>query len=496
MAHIVLDVPAYLDIIGEGKLDPVEIERRKDIVNSDGTMIGDAVGYKLLDKDGKVADYVWVYVPKKYLTPHDALSSGDATGGAKPDPHFGEITEIYFMTPDHGKLPKVSQWNDPDLTVMSMKNIAVDPDTFVAGMSDDDLPARYDYGVSLFNGADKIAGGEHGDQYIEVGAGGKAAVDSGDGNDTVYVWHRKNVDFDGGKGSDTLIFNNVVSGDSDTYPSVGATVDLGKGTATNPWDGAITLKNVENIVGYLNAANAIIGNNDANHITTGGFGDTVKGLGGNDVITAEAYFGDLGTARNMHLDGGKGIDTLLIRGIFGQSNTLDLKHPGDNTGAFATSTVKNFEIYKADNSGASLIFHGSGADEKVLTDPSATDNDVLDGRGGDDLLYAGGGSDTLTGGDGADRFRFKLATESTTSAPDTITDFSHAEHDKIDLHARYFGALHFIGNDAFRGHAGEIHAINQGSETLVEIDVDGNKTADFALLLDGAPTLVKDDFAL
>lgn len=496
MAHIVLDVPTYLDIIGEGKLNPVEIERRKDIVNADGTMSGDAVGYKLLDKNGKVADYVWVYIPRKYLAPHDALSPDDAAGSVKKDPHFGQITEIYFMTPDHGKLPKVGQWNDPGLTVMAMKNMAVDPDTFVAGMSDEDLSARYDYGVSLFDGADRITGGKHGDRYIEVGAGGKATVDGGAGNDTVYVWHQKNVAFDGGTGSDTLIFNNVVSSDSATYPTIGAAVDLGRGSATNPWGGTITLENVENVTGYMNAANKIIGNNDANHIATGGFGDSVKGLGGNDFITAEAYFGDPGTPRNMHLNGGKGTDTLVIRGVFGQSNTLDLEHPQDNTGAFANSTVKDFEIYKSTNSGASLIFHGSDAAEKALTDPSATDNDILDGRGGNDLLYAGGGTDTLTGGAGADRFQFKLATESTTDAPDTITDFSHAEGDKIDLHSRYFGALHFIGSDAFGGDAGEIHAIDQGSRTLVEIDVDGDKTADFALLLDGAPTLAKGDFAL
>src|SRR5436190_23700891 len=99
--QIVLDVPTYLDIIGDGKLDPVEVERKSDVVSKHRETIGDAVCYKLLDKNGNLADYVWVYIPKGYLNPGEALSSGHVTGSSKPDPHFGDITEIYFMTPDN-----------------------------------------------------------------------------------------------------------------------------------------------------------------------------------------------------------------------------------------------------------------------------------------------------------------------------------------------------------------------------------------------------------
>jgi Ca2+-binding RTX toxin-like protein len=398
------------------------------------------------------------------------------------------------MTPDNGKPPKVSQLGDPDLTVMSMNNLAIDPHTFVASMSSQDLEKRYSYGVSLFNGPDKIQGGKHEDQYIEVGEGGKAVVDSGSGDDTVYVWHRKTVDFDGGKGSDTLIFDHVVGG-GDIQATIGATVDLGKGTATNPWSGAITLTNVENVVGYLLAANTIIGSSQANDIGSGGFGDTIKGLGGNDVITVQAYFGDSGTPRNMHVDGGSGTDTLKFEGIFGQANTLDLLHPEDNTGTFANSTFKGFEVFLGQDNMDSFTFRGSNAGEKVVSSVLSTASDVFDGRGGDDVLNAGAGADMLTGGTGADKFQFVTGSDTTPAAPDTITDFSHAEHDKIDV-SKFFGTLHFIGSAAFDGHANELHFTNQGDQTLVEADFDGDKTADFALLLDGAPQLVAGDFAL
>ena len=57
-------------------------------------------------------------------------------------------------------------------------------------------------------------------------------------------------------------------------------------------------------------------------------------------------------------------------------------------------------------------------------------NDTLDGGAGDDTLYGGAGTDTLTGGPGADTFVFAAG-----HGTDTITDFSPAEADQIDLRA-------------------------------------------------------------
>ncbi|WP_298189811.1 putative Ig domain-containing protein [Novosphingobium sp.] len=58
--------------------------------------------------------------------------------------------------------------------------------------------------------------------------------------------------------------------------------------------------------------------------------------------------------------------------------------------------------------------------------------DALLGGGGTDRLYGGEGVDTLTGGAGLDLFVFDLS-PNTAGNVDVITDFSHAERDKIAL---------------------------------------------------------------
>src|SRR5690606_27677923 len=57
-------------------------------------------------------------------------------------------------------------------------------------------------------------------------------------------------------------------------------------------------------------------------------------------------------------------------------------------------------------------------------------NDVITGNGGNDVLSGGSGNNTLTGGTGADTFLF-LKTE--TDGLDSITDYSLAQGDKLDI---------------------------------------------------------------
>lgn len=62
-------------------------------------------------------------------------------------------------------------------------------------------------------------------------------------------------------------------------------------------------------------------------------------------------------------------------------------------------------------------------------------NDTLDGGSGSDTLTGGSGSDTLTGGAGADVFTWRLGDDGAPGAPDidTVTDFSLADNDSLDL---------------------------------------------------------------
>jgi Ca2+-binding RTX toxin-like protein len=162
--------------------------------------------------------------------------------------------------------------------------------------------------------------------------------------------------------------------------------------------------------------------------------------------------------------------------------------------------------------GADLLSGGDGAD--ILLGGGGRDrldggsgNDRLEGGGGDDFLsgglgwdklIGGTGKDQLTGGMGADTFIFQTAADSAAGARhDLITDFSHAEGDKIDLHG--LGSLHFTGNggaDGFTGAAGEIHIFQQAGQTLVQVDLNGDRVADFEVALANLPTLTAADFIL
>ncbi len=57
-------------------------------------------------------------------------------------------------------------------------------------------------------------------------------------------------------------------------------------------------------------------------------------------------------------------------------------------------------------------------------------NDTIQGGNGDDILSGGSGNNTLTGGDGADTFLFL---HNTIAGHDTITDYSNAQNDKLDV---------------------------------------------------------------
>ncbi len=113
-------------------------------------------------------------------------------------------------------------------------------------------------------------------------------------------------------------------------------------------------------------------------------------------------------------------------------------------------------------------------------------NDVLRGSAGDDLLQGGQGNDriiggagvdTMEGGAGRDVFVFLRAS----GLVDRIADFQ-AGQDRIDL--RGVSDLgHWIGTDAFSGHAGEVRMAMQGQDLLVFEDVNGDGLADLTINL-------------
>jgi Ca2+-binding RTX toxin-like protein len=102
------------------------------------------------------------------------------------------------------------------------------------------------------------------------------------------------------------------------------------------------------------------------------------------------------------------------------------------------------------------------------------------------------------GGLAADRFRFTSTTDAgTAAAKDTIADFTQAQSDRIDLSA--LGVTLSIRGTAALGSPasfGQIRWAQSGADTLIQIDTDGNTTADMEILLQNftATNLTESDF--
>lgn len=255
--------------------------------------------------------------------------------------------------------------------------------------------------------------------------------------------------------------------------------------------------------------------------------DTVTGGIGDDVIYGG--YGDI-------LNGGLGFDTLALDlseatgGVSVNFKPMTLLDLGDlvtlkidNTelsGFQAVSELRgsafNDRILLGNSSelgsivnlgaGNDLVKGNSGDDTLRGEDGNdrlqgRTGRDTLDGGEGDDRLSGGRLSDTLTGGSGADRFNFDDGDSPASRAhADRITDFSHAEGDRISLRAidAIVGgdddAFTFIGTDRFSGTAGELRFGVVDGNTFVTGDTNGDGKADFVIRLDGAVDLVKSDF--
>ena len=145
---------------------------------------------------------------------------------------------------------------------------------------------------------------------------------------------------------------------------------------------------------------------------------------------------------------------------------------------------------------------GSGNDIfKDLGNGSVTG--PVHGGDGHDTLTAGRARETFFGDGDNDSFVYNNIAFSRPGAKrDSIRDFSHAEHDKIDLHVidAQTGpgnqAFRFSGTQAFHHHKGELHYRVAGGNAIVEADLNGDGKADFALLLNTVAHLAAGDFVL
>ncbi|MDR6292478.1 Ca2+-binding RTX toxin-like protein [Inquilinus ginsengisoli] len=384
------------------------------------------------------------------------------------------------------------------------------------------------------NGNDVLGGGDGADTL--AGGNGNDTIDGGQGADTlsggigydVFAFHQVSdisglaERIDGGADVDRIDFTvNGATGPVNLSLAIIANVeelDLASNDVTLT---AAQLDGFTRIIGGFGAERLILsapgtvdltgavvagideirGSSGADTLVLTGIaeGQTVNGLDGADRID--------GGNGNDALNGGLGDDT--VRGGVG----ADVLNGGIGTDlAIYSESVLGVTVNLATRTGV-----GGNAQGDTLTDIEnligSRSNDVLVGNAGAnallgsdgaDVLTGAGGKDSLTGGIGADRFVYAAIGDSPVGAgADLITDFSHAQVDRIDLagidaNTTLAGdqAFAFIGAAAFTHHAGELRATVAGAVTTVAGDVNGDGVADFSVTLTGALTLVAADFVL
>lgn len=204
----------------------------------------------------------------------------------------------------------------------------------------------------------------------------------------------------GGAGGDTL---NLSSAVASTTISGGAGADTITGSSTK--------------------ANTLNGDAGNDSITGGGAADTIDGGAGTDT-----FVGTLAEQAGSSTTDGVVInlgDTALA-----QSAVYTL------TGKFLTSAAPSVA-----SGTASYLFSAESSTNASVVDTLAnienvtgtTGVDYIVGSSGDNTINGRAGADYLTGGAGADRFAFVSGEWGATAPIDTITDFSGAAGDLIDL---------------------------------------------------------------
>lgn len=362
---------------------------------------------------------------------------------------------------------------------------------------------------------------------------------------------------DGGAGNDLYLIGN---GDiaTDSADSLTGGIDTVKLSST--FTGNYTLTEfIENLdASWASGTNVTYSGNNLNNVISGVFGSfTINGLGGKDLIRGGANNDELNGGDGLDtLNGGLGNDTLngggndgfadvLIGGsgndtyiissstatlvdvensifrIFIDDKITEVANGGIDTinlsGNFLGNTkltftlTANIEILNATtiSGGLTLDLIGNTSNNTITGNnlnnviSGLTGNDILIGGGGADTLFGGAGQDTLTGGSGNDTFVFKATSESTVALKDTITEFTTGDIidlSAIDANTKISGNQAFtsyLGESAFTGVSGQLRyeAFNEGGPTLFG-DVNGDRVADFAIILTGVAGLTLSDFVL
>ena len=220
---------------------------------------------------------------------------------------------------------------------------------------------------------------------------------------------------------------------------------------------------------------------------------------GNDLVynTGEILRNLLLGAGNDTLRGGQGMVDGAIYGGLGNDSIvagsgLDYLSGGDGNdvlrGGSGDDTLDG-------QSGNDLMIAGDGNDYLV----DGIGYDTVRGGSGDDTFVAGLGTDSLYGGAGADVFLFQsTAAAGIGASRDVIRDFQRGVDvinlATIDARTNVAGnnSFAFIGAAGFSGVSGQLRM----SGGVIYGDLNGDRSADFAISVSGITTLSAADFVL
>ena len=278
--------------------------------------------------------------------------------------------------------------------------------------------------------------------YI-YGYGGNDTIWSYAGNDRLY----------GGDGSDTLM-----AGDGDDQLYGENDNDILYGEAGNDiLDGGLGLDELKGGAGddtYI-----IRFNQGLDTITETDGTDTIQ-FTGNTAWTQSNFSASInGTYVDFSFSG-----TVVAKAYLGYNlgYSIEILKFNDNT----TLDFANYLWVKQGTASGETLTGNTGLADHLI---GLGGNDTLYGYEGNDVLNGGAGTDTLIGGLGADRFVFDTTT---LGSVDTITDFSTAQGDKLDISqilSGYDPLTSLIDNF--------ISFTTSGSNTNVFVDRDGTGSA-------------------
>lgn len=353
-------------------------------------------------------------------------------------------------------------------------------------------------------GRDTLEGGK-GNDRLESG-GGRDTLRGGDGNDTILgsdhggifqgdngndlfikVGDNKYVDAKGWTQYATTVFHGGAGHDRVSYAdaSESVRVELNSKTGHRGASGDI-YQSIESVTGSK-FSDYLMGASVAEVLDGGAGNDTLVGGAGADTLVGQ---GGYDTISYWNAASGVTVDLYLGRGTQGDAK-------GDTISGVECVEGSNYDD-KLYGSNKGDYLYGAKGNDLIIGDALSNG----DSRGGDDVLNGGLGRDVMRGMGGNDQFVFASLADSgkTITTADIIMDFKRGDLidlKGIDANPSAAGDQDFAFiNSATFSKVGQVRAWNNGTNTFVEVNGEGNNAHDMLITLNGVVNLTSADFLL